>query len=229
MSGKRCTVQFYGCNFRCKACFALDKMNTYTEITPEGLLTEIKQFNIEEVMLAGGEPTIYKKELLEFIKLSDIKTTLSTNGSLLDSVFVREMENACLDEIHIDLKAFTPELHEWYTGESNESVLNAIKLLNKSKLNFEVMTVFIPGIVEKEEIERIAKFLSGIDDKIKYKIIRYVPVCNVSRRPTEEEIKEAVSIAKKYLCTVTSSLEERTHPLKSIRLYIPSQAESTLT
>lgn len=227
LSEKRCAIQFYGCNFRCKACFA-PHMDTYTEITPEGLLTETKQFNIEEVMLAGGEPTIYRKELLSFINLCNARTILSTNGSLLDTAFITEMENTCLDEVHIDLKAFTPELHEWYTGESNESVLNAIKLLNRSKLDFEVMTVFIPGIVDEEEIERIAEFLSGINTKIKYKIIRYIPVGNISRRPTEEEIKEAASVAKKYLCNVISSLEERTHPLKSIRLYIPGQAESTL-
>ena len=102
----------------------------------------------------------------------------------------------------------------WYTGKSNQRVLDAIALLNESNLNFEVITVFIPGIVDKEEIERIAWFLSSIGENIKYRIIRYVPVGNLSRRLKEEEIKEAVSIAKKYLSTVTSSLEQRSHPLK---------------
>jgi pyruvate-formate lyase-activating enzyme len=184
------------------------------------LITKIKQLDPREVMLAGGEPTIYKKELLEFIKLCNKKTILSTNGSLLDSAYIREMENAYLDEIHVDLKAYSTKLHEWYTGESNQMVFNAIALLNKSDLELEVMTVFIPGIIDKEETEKIAEFLSDIGNEIKYKIIRYVPIGNISRRPKETEINDAVSIAKKYLSNVTSSLEERTHPLKSIRLQI---------
>ena len=219
LSGKKCTIQFYGCNFRCRGCFALNKMNSYTKITPERLSAKVKEIGVEEVVLAGGEPTLYKNEILDFIELCDLKIILSTNGYFLDNAFIVEIEKAGLDEVHIDLKAYSLELHKWYTGESNQRVLNAIDLLNKSDLNFEVITVFIPGIIDKEEIERIAKFLSGIGD-IKYRIIRYVPVGNLSRRPTEGEIKEAVSIAKKYLSNVTSSLEWRTHPLKSIHLYL---------
>jgi pyruvate-formate lyase-activating enzyme len=82
------------------------------------------------------------------------------------------------------------------------------------------MTVFIPGIIDKDEIEKIAEFLAGIGAKIKYKIIRYVPIGNISWRPTEAEINDAVSIAKKYLGNVISSLEERTHPLKCVRVRI---------
>ncbi len=219
LSEHRCTIQFYGCNFKCKACFAPNN-GTYTEITPERLAARLKQFDVEEVMLAGGEPTLYKEELLAFITLCGTKTILSTNGFLLDSEFIRGMEDASLGEVHIDLKAYSQEVHERYTGQSNQRVLNAIKLLNASELSFEVITVFIPGIIDKDEIERIAKFLSGCDDNIKYRIIRYVPVGRVSRRPTEEEIKWAVSIAKKYLSHVISSLDVRTHPLKSIRLRI---------
>ena len=220
LSEKRCTIQFYGCNFKCKACFALNNTNRYTEVTPEQLITEIKQFDPGEVMLAGGEPTLYRRELLEFIKMYDTKTILTTNGSLLDSAFIREMENTCLKEVHIDLKAYTTKLHEWYTGCSNQMVFDAIALLNMSNLDFEVMSVFIPGIIDTDEIEKIAEFLAGISTKIQYKIIRYVPIGNISRRPTEAEIKDAVTIAKKYLSNVTSSLEKRTHPLKSFRVRI---------
>lgn len=220
LSEHRCTIQFYGCNFRCKACFAPDKGGEYTQISPEQLSARLKQLDIGELVLAGGEPTIYRKELLAFINACDTKTILSTNGFLLDSEFIRGLEAASLDAVHIDLKAYSQELHKSYTGHTNQRVLDAIKLLNESNLDFEVITVFIPDIIDKYEIEQIAKFLSSIGDDIKYKIIRYVPVGNISRRPTEAEIKESVSIAKKYLSNVIPSLDERTHPLKSIHVYI---------
>jgi len=218
LSEKRCNIQFYGCNFRCRACFADNE--EHTEVTPEELSKKIKQFDVEEIMLAGGEPTIYKKEIIDLVKSCNTKTILSTNGYLVDGKFIREMEQSGLDEVHIDLKAYSQNLHEWYTGKSNKNVLKAIELLNNSNLDFEVITVFIPGIIDTEEIEKITDFLSRTNNTINYRIIRYVPVGNISRRPTKGEIKEAVTIAKKYLSVVTSSLEERRHPIKSFRVFV---------
>jgi len=171
-------------------------------------------------MLAGGEPTIYKKAIIDLVKSCNTKIFLSTNGYLVDGKFIREMEQSGLDEVHIDLKAYSQNLHEWYTGKSNKNVLKAIELLNNSNLNFEVITVFIPGIIDREEIEKIADFLSRINDNMNYRIIRYVPVGDISRRPTKSEIKEAVTIAKKYLKSVTSSLDERRHPVKRFRVFV---------
>jgi pyruvate-formate lyase-activating enzyme len=218
ISEKRCTIQFYGCNFRCRACFAGNE--GYTEVTPEWLSAKIKQFDVEEIMLAGGEPTIYKKAIVDLVKSCDTKTILSTNGHLVDGKFIQEMEQSGLDEVHIDLKAYSQSLHAWYTGQSNKNVLKAIEVLNSSNLVFEVITVFIPGLIDKEEIEKIADFLSRINNNLNYRIIRYVPVGNISRRPTKSEIKEAVTIAEKYLKSVTSSLEERRHPVKRFRVFL---------
>lgn len=211
LSEKRCTVQFYGCNFKCKGCFTACKLRKCKEIKPKDLASKLKEFNIEEIMLAGGEPTLYKNDLFDFIKLCDFKVTLSTNGYLLDADYIKELEKCGLNEIHIDLKAYSKALHEWYTEKSNETVLKSIEQLNKSSIDLEVITVLIPEVIGIEEIQKIAEFLSRFDE-IRYRIIRYIPVDNLSRRPTEEEINKAVSTAKKYLGNVTSSLEWRRHP-----------------
>ena len=216
LSDKRCTVQFHGCNFRCRGCFTSQKLNKFIKIGPEKLYSYIEKLekpDIEEIMLAGGEPTLYRKGLLAFIKRCDKRVVLSTNGYLLDADYIRDLKKSGLEEVHIDLKAHSEALHKWYTEKSNERVLRSIELLSKSNLEPEVVTVFIPGIVDMDEIERISDFLSGID-KIRYRIIRYVPVGDLSRRPTEDEITEAVLIAKKYLQDVTSSVEWRRHTVK---------------
>ncbi|MDY6965953.1 MAG: radical SAM protein [Halobacteriota archaeon] len=213
LSEKRCTVQFHGCNFRCKGCFTLEKSRRYTEITPEELSKRIEKLDVEEVMLAGGEPTLYREDLLEFTKLCDSKTILTTNGHLLDDLFIRSLEESGIVKVHIDLKAYSSDLHEWYTGSSNQDVFRAIELLSGTDMDLEVVSVLIPDIIDIEEIEKIAEFLSNICD-IRYRIIRYVPVGGLSRRPTEDEIREAVSTAKRYLSNVTSSLEWRRHPMK---------------
>jgi len=210
-SGARCTVQFYGCNFECIGCFTSEKRQEFTDVTPERLHLKIEELECKEVLLAGGEPTLSREELPSFIELFEEKVILSTNGYLLDEEYITELKRSALNEIHIDLKAYSNNIHQWYTKRSNSEVLRAIELLSKGEIDLEVVTVFIPGVVDLEEIEKIAHFLADLGD-IKFRIIRYIPKKDLSRRPTEEEMTEAVSVARGILSDVTSSLEYRRHP-----------------
>jgi len=207
VSEKRCTVQVTDCNFMCRGCFSNKRHNHCIDITPSRLAKYIPAN--KEVMLAGGEPTIDKQDLLSLIhELDRQKLIISTNGYLLDKTLIHELKDIT---VHIDLKALNPKLHKWYTGKDNTRVLEAIQLLYANEFDFTVSTVFIPDVVDIEEIEDIARFLSGIGD-IKYKIIRYIPVGGLSRRPHIWEIETAVKIAKKYHSSVSSSVENRSHP-----------------
>ena len=211
VSEKRCTIQIAGCNFRCRGCFSNEKEECGVEITGSQLAKYIPAD--KEVMLAGGEPAIDRQGLLSLVgelkkEPNKRKIILSTNGSLLDKELLEELDGIT---VHIDLKAHNPKLHRWHTGKDNKNVLSAIRLLYEQGFDFEVSTVYIPNIIETSEIENIARFLSEIGD-ISYKIIRYVPVGDFSRRPYVHEIEDAVKIAKKYLGNVTSSMEKRSHP-----------------
>ncbi|MBE0524704.1 MAG: radical SAM protein [Methanosarcinales archaeon] len=207
VSANRCTIQFAGCNFNCRGCFSNEKRNGGIAISAELLATHIP-IN-KKVMLAGGEPTLDKQGLLSIlIQLDGRDVILSTNGYLLDESIIEKIKGTV---VHIDLKALDPDMHKWYTGKDNKKVLEAIRLLYEYQFEFEVNTVYIPGIVEIDEIQNIARFLSDIGD-IKYKIIRYVPVGDFSRRPEIFEIENAMQAAGKYLKNVSSSIENRSHP-----------------
>ncbi|MGP8338059.1 MAG: radical SAM protein [Methanosarcinaceae archaeon] len=211
ISEKRCTVQIAGCNFKCKGCFSNEKKECGLEITDSQLVKHIPAD--KEIMLAGGEPTLDRQGLLSIItELKDRpdkrKIILSTNGYWLDKDLLEELEGIT---VHIDLKAYDPEIHRWYTGKDNKHVLSAIRLLYEYDFDFQVSTVYIPDIIETSEIKNIASFLSGIGD-ISYKIMRYVPVGDFSRRPYTWEIEGAVNAAHQYLGNTTSSIENRSHP-----------------
>ena len=211
ISEKRCTIQIAGCNFKCRGCFSNEKEECGIEIIGSQLAKYIPAD--KEIMLAGGEPTIDMRGLLSLIdELKDEtgkrKLILSTNGSRLDKEMLEELEGIT---VHVDLKAYDPELHKWYTGKDNKNVLSTIRLLYEHGFDFQVSTVYIPDIIETSEIENIARFLSEIGD-ISYKIMRYVPVGDLSRRPHVWEIEDAVNTAHKYLGNVTSSMENRSHP-----------------
>jgi pyruvate-formate lyase-activating enzyme/molybdopterin converting factor small subunit len=161
-----------------------------------------------EAMITGGEPTTDKEYLLSLVsglkERGFEKIVLMTNGYELgvDEGYVPELEEAGLTEAHVDLKAYSEDVHRWYTGKSNKPVLSAIEKLNVSRIELLVQTIYMPGIVDAGEIERIAKFLASVNQNIRYRINPFASVFayeKVTRRPTLEEMERAYEIASKYL------------------------------
>jgi pyruvate-formate lyase-activating enzyme len=201
---------------------------------------------LEEAVITGGEPTLDRDFLLDLVRDLRIRVglkriSLSTNGYLLDEGYVRALKEAGLSEVKLDIKAYTTSLHLWYTGMSNRPVLKAVRHLCKSKLDFRVETVLMPGIVDGAEIERIASFLALIDLRIRYKIVKFAPGEareKVTRRPSDDEIQLAVNSASKYLRNVaggkacvqqfasSESREENTK--KWIRVYPDMKTETII-
>ena len=204
-----------GCNFRCRGCFRPARDGGGMLLTAEETLARMEQACMgyygkipTEAMITGGEPALGKEYLLELVRglraRGFAKIALMTNGYALgeDEGYVRELHEAGLTEAHVDLKAFSDELHQWYTGKSNQPVLRAIERLNASGIKLLVQTVYMPGLVETEEIARIAQFLASINPQIGYRINPFVPVFayeKVTRRPTVEEIERAYEAAASYL------------------------------
>ncbi len=184
-------------------------------MTVDELINFVKRSNrlyinntpLEVAIITGGEPTLDKNFLLDLVRKLKTKVevkhiTLSTNGYLLDNKYVMALTGSGLNEVKLDIKAYTNSIHLWYTGMSNRTVLTAARHLCKSELDFRVETVLMPGIVDVEEIERIASFLAQIDSGIKYKVIKFAPGEareKVTRRPSDEKIERAVNSASKYL------------------------------
>ncbi|TRZ53691.1 MAG: radical SAM protein, partial [Dehalococcoidia bacterium] len=120
-----------------------------------------------EAMITGGEPTLDKEYLLGLVRGLKAKgfekIVLMTNGYALgeDETYVTELEAAGLTEAHVDVKAFSEDIHQWYTGASNKPVLRAIEKLDGSGIKLIVQTVYMPGIVGDAEVEKIAQFLAS--------------------------------------------------------------------
>ena len=204
-----------GCNFRCKGCFRPARDEGGTKLTAEETLERMEQACLNyygkvptEAMITGGEPTLDKEYLLSLVmglkERGFDRIVLMTNGYALgeDETYVTELEEAGLTEAHVDVKAFSEDLHRWYTGKSNKPVLRAIEKLNASGIKLLVQTVYMPGIVDDAEIEKIAQFLASVNRDIGYRINPFAPIFayeRVTRRPTLEEMERAFRVASKYL------------------------------
>jgi len=204
-----------GCNFHCKGCFRPARDGGGTLLTAEETLERMERACLNYygkipsvAMITGGEPTLDRNYLLGLVKGLKAngfeKIVLMTNGYALgaDEDYVHELEEAGLTEAHVDLKAFSEDVHRGYTGKSNEPVLRAIEKLNASGIELLVQTVYMPGIVDDAEIEKIAQFLASLNKNIKYRINPFVPIFayeKVTKRPTLEEMERAYEIASMYL------------------------------
>ncbi len=204
-----------GCNFSCRGCFRPARDDGGTPLTAPEALARMERACVAyygklpvEAMITGGEPTLDKEylvQLVEGLKARGFTTiVLMTNGYALgeDEQYVPALHDAGLTEAHVDVKAYTEELHRWYTGKSNRPVLRAVERLNASGIRLVVQTVFMPGLVDLDEIEQIARFLASVNKDIPYRINPFAPTFafdRVSRRPTLEEMERAYDIAARYL------------------------------
>lgn len=202
---KRVSLYNWGCNFRCRGC-SYKLKPPYKPGTPFIHIDKIKEIlrrlDVRSVHFLGGEPTI-NPDLPELARFAHEELNAYTkighsNGS--------NMPPKHIDGISISIKAYTNSLHMDYTGVSNHSVLNNFVNIYKSGIRLDASSVFIPGYIDCDEIEKIAEFVAGVDPKIPYHIIGYIPVPGAPwRAPIKEEVEKAAKVAKKHLMNVTYS------------------------
>jgi len=204
---KRAAVYGNGqCNFRCRGCSY--NLNLPTKASGPALLTveRVKEvlagLDVERVHFLGGEPTL-NPDLAEVARFAHEELGACTkighsNGSVLPPEHI--------DAISVSIKAFDEAIHREYTGVSNAPVLANFEAMYRRGMQVDASTVFIPGLVGLEEIERIARFIASLDPEIPYHITGYVPVPGAPwRAPTREEVEEAAEVARRYLAYVTFS------------------------
>ncbi len=171
--GKVSTVLFSGgCNFRCPFCYNRDLV-----LAPDGILDiesslvlSFLQNNknlYQAVIVTGGEPTRHEELPAFFSKIKELEllTGLETNGTnprMLELL----MSDRLVDFIGLDLKA--PPVFEKYALAAGimdekllENVLESVKLLMASDLEYELRCTVVPGIHEEEDLLKLADFLEG--------------------------------------------------------------------
>ena len=207
---KTANLHFYGCNFSCLGCIRKKTLyDVHVKTEPKG---EIRYLSLAEILrildglgakkvtLMGGEPTVDPELPILTKKLHDsgIYSILLTNGHELNEKLLESVNKICLS-----IKAYSDELHKKFTGKSNKNALKNFRKIHNSGVSLSSESIYIPGLIELEEIKKIAQFISSIDSEISYHIDAYIPVNDLWRAPTSQEIKNAVREARKHLKNVT--------------------------
>ncbi|MEM4526041.1 MAG: radical SAM protein [Methanothermobacter sp.] len=218
----RVWITLSGCNFKCRGCFSNAKKPTGEPLTTEELVKLVKKSSQEyygklpeEILITGGEPTLDRDYLIGLIsKLNFAYIILETNAYLLDEEYIKDLVEAGVKEFMVDLKAIDDKKHKWYTGFSNKKILKNIKTIQENA-KLVIKTLYIPGFVEEDEIEDIAKFIAAINPRIEYRINDFKKH-GLSRNTTTNEMEKAYKLAKKHLKNViiSRSCRRESRPLK---------------
>ena len=206
------TVHNHGCTFRCPICSyrlasGADGTPGLVYPRPERFLTSdeikdaLRSVSPEKVNFMGGEPTVAKAlpEILDFVKNElHARTALGhTNGSDLD------LKN--LDAANVGLKAWDESVHKFITGIDKARIYGNFEKAAERGVELKANLIYIPGLVDLDQVEAVAKFLSKFDD-IPFHIMGYIPVPGQPyRRPTVDEMVNAQNVALRHLKNVKYS------------------------
>ncbi|MEO0268067.1 MAG: 7-carboxy-7-deazaguanine synthase QueE [candidate division WOR-3 bacterium] len=171
------------CNLRCSFC---DSKYTYENPKFEWknvkeVFEIIKKTNIPNIVITGGEPLLWQKNLLPLVKSIKKFIEIETNGTIIP---LKEFDK------YIDQYNVSPKLSN--SGEKKEKRLNfkVLKWFVKNKKSY-FKYVIDKEIDIKEVIEEVKKL------KIDKRRVYLMP-CAKTKKELEEKSKIVIKLCKKY-------------------------------
>lgn len=156
------------CDFRCPYCQNVDlveKPEKLPDIPEQEILGFLKARKkwLDGVCITGGEPCIHK-ELPNFIakiRRLALKVKLDTNGS--NPKMIKELvDKKLVDYIAMDIKAPLAKYDKVAKVKVNKKdIQESINIIRESGVKYEFRTTVVPGLITREDILAIAKWLKG--------------------------------------------------------------------
>ncbi|MHA1278240.1 MAG: viperin family antiviral radical SAM protein [Candidatus Helarchaeota archaeon] len=135
------------CNYKCKFCFA--QFKDYRCILSKEqslrLITQIREWGIEKINFAGGEPTLcpYLSELLQYSKELGITTSIISNGTGISQDFLMKNSEA-LDWLGLSIDSGN-EATQLLLGRGNGNhvslIIRKVEMVKKFDIHLKINTV----------------------------------------------------------------------------------------
>jgi pyruvate-formate lyase-activating enzyme len=118
---------------------------------------------------------------------------LETNGWGLTPTNLDLMTSAGLDAFWLDIKAYDEAVYRRLCGTGNETVLRAPAQILSRGFTLEVLTLYIPGWVETDQITSIARLIADLDPAIPFTLLAFFPEYQLLNNPppTLDQMVEA--------------------------------------
>jgi pyruvate-formate lyase-activating enzyme len=121
---------------------------------------------------------------------SNMWVLIESNGYGLTPQNLDRLRDSGADSFWLDMKAFDEDVYKKLCGTTNEWILRAPAEIIKRGFVLEVLTLFIPGWVEEDQIGKIAQLIADVDDGIPMTILAFFPEYKVkdTKPPTLDDM-----------------------------------------
>jgi len=166
----------------CGSCVASGKRSDLCpdKLKPEQILLSPQGFGPARNIVAftGGDlacqPDWYCQIGTKIKELSlDLWVLFETNGYGLTPTNLDLYKNSGIDAYWLDIKAWDKGVHKKLTGVENDWILKLPEEILKRDFTLEVLSLYIPGWVETDQIEKIADHLAKVDKEIPFTILAF--------------------------------------------------------
>jgi SynChlorMet cassette radical SAM/SPASM protein ScmF len=178
-------IYFYlteGCNLRCRHCWIAPKYQTEGNSYPaldldlfKSIIEQAKPLGLTGVKLTGGEPLLHPQihEILEHIRVEDLRLTVETNGVLCTSGLAEKMAECKNTFVSVSLDGAETETHEWVRGVKGcfgEAIRGLRNLVSTGLRPQVIMTIMHQNKEQMEQMVRVAENLGA--GSVKFNILQ---------------------------------------------------------
>ncbi len=172
-------------------------------LTPEQITVSPQGFGPARNIVAftGGDLTCRPGFYAEFARRvkrdTELWVLIETNGWGLTPKNLDLLQQAGVDGFWLDIKAYDEKVHEWLTGSTNRWIRDLPKEILRRKFVLEVLSLYIPGLVETDQLRSIAELLCAASEEIPFTILAFFPQHRMKdfRAPTTREMIAAYTAA----------------------------------
>lgn len=213
---KNLAVFYNACSFNCLFCqnWHFREVNLSKKITAQDLAKKVDE-RTSCICYFGGDPTpqlphslLVSRIALKLTQGRPLRICWETNGSM-HQIYLKEMLKISLASggcIKFDLKAWSESLNIALCGITNRRTLENFEFAGSfmKKRPYPPLivasTLLVPGYVDIYEVEKIAKFIVGVNPLIPYSLLAFHPQFLMNDLPTTsrshaEEVKVVVQKA----------------------------------
>ncbi len=125
---------------------------------------------------------------------------LETNGYGLTPKNLEKFASAGIDSFWLDIKAYSESIYQNLCGTTNKHILESVQNIKDLGFTLEILTLFIPSIVETDEHKKIAKLIVDVDATIPTTLLAFFPCFELNsplyRGPNVSEMAKSFEIMK---------------------------------
>jgi len=159
------------CNLKCKSCWQrnwkfrnLD--SKHYQVPDERLLTLVKEaaeLGVKKVMVTGGGEPLMRpitKEIMRLIKKSGMEGELTTNGTMIDEGFAKELVDMAWDKIVFSIDGGTEETNDLLRGRGTyHKVYSALKAIKSHRGLKERPRIAFNTVVSKANHDKLDQII----------------------------------------------------------------------